>query len=301
MLDSGWRGRAPGRVNLIGEHVDYAGGLVLPCAIDRFVSVQGSPAGSWEASSEDADGTAYVRAVGEALGARPQRCWIESDLPVGAGLSSSAALLVATCHGLAPELGGRDAALLCQRAEHVATGVMVGVMDQFACALAQRGHALLLDCATLAYEHVPFPDGVVLAVMDSGVRRQLGDTAYNQRRQELEAGMPARVRHVETEIERVREFAQAMRAGDRRRMGELLDESHRSLRDDFEVSIPALDELCGAARRAPGCLGARLIGAGFGGSALALIDAGQELDFEAAMPGPVLVVHTTDGAYAGRG
>jgi galactokinase len=174
-------------------------------------------------------------------------------------------------------------------------------MDQFACALAHRGHALLLDCTTLAYEHVPFPDGVVLAVMDSGVRRQLGDTAYNQRRQELETGMPARVRHVETEIKRVSEFAQAMRAGDRRRMGELLDESHRSLRDDFDVSIPALDELCEAARRAPGCLGARLIGAGFGGSALALVEAGREGDFAAAMPGPVLFVHTADGAYAVRG
>ena len=296
-----WLGRAPGRVNLIGEHVDYLGGLVLPAAIDRFTRVWGQPAATWAMESEVPGGLAYARAVGEELGASPQAMRVASDVPPGSGLSSSAALLVATAAGLRPDLDGVAAALACQRAEQRATGVQVGVMDQFAAALGRQSHALLLDCGTLNYRLVPFPDDLVLAVIDSGIHRSLVDTPYNQRRREAESGMPKRRRHVDSEIERVRAFAAALEAGERSGLGELLKASHRSLRDDFEVSTPALDGLVERAWAAPGCLGARLMGAGFGGSILALLDHGAEEEFQKAFAELVVrFCKTADGAYAGR-
>jgi galactokinase len=214
-------------------------------------------------------------------------------------LSSSAALLVATAAGLRPDLDGSQAALACQRAEQRATGVQVGVMDQFAAALGRRGHALLLDCATLDYHLVPFPADLVLGVVDSGIHRSLADTPYNQRRREAESGMPKRRRHVESEIRRVYEFAHALEAGDRAALGELLKASHRSLRDDFEVSTPAVDALVERAWAVPGCLGARLMGAGFGGSVLSLLETGAEDGFRRALPDVVVrFCATADGAYA---
>src|SRR5215510_9168623 len=162
--DGAWTGRAPGRVNLIGEHVDYLGGVVMPAAVDRFTTVRGEPADDWSIDSEVPGGLPYARAVGEELGALPQAFRVTSDVPPGSGLSSSAALLVATAAGLRPDLEGGEAALACQRAEQRATGVRVGVMDQFAAALGRRGHALLLDCSTLDYRLVPFPGDLVLAV-----------------------------------------------------------------------------------------------------------------------------------------
>ena len=221
-----------------------------------------------------------------------------SDVPPGAGLSSSAALLVAVAAGLRPDLDGASAALACQRAEQRATGVQVGVMDQFASALGRCGHALLLDCGTLEHRLVPFPDDLVIAVIDSGVHRSLADTPYNQRRREAERGMPKRLRHVESELERVRAFAAALEAGERDRLGELLKASHRSLRDDFEVSTPAVDALVERAWAVPGCLGARIMGAGFGGSILALLDAGTEAGFARALEDvAVRFCRTADGAY----
>jgi galactokinase len=294
-----WTGRAPGRVNLIGEHVDYLGGLVLPVAVDRFTTVRGAPAGRWSLESDVAGGLPYARAVGEELGAPPQAMRVTSDVPPGAGLSSSAALLVAVAAGLRPDMDGAEAALACQRAEQRATGVLVGVMDQFAAALCRRGHALLLDCGTLEHRLVPFPDELVIAVIDSGVHRTLDATPYNQRRREAESGIPRRRRHVESEIARVREFATALAAGDHPRLGELLKASHRSLRDDFEVSIPAVDALVERVSAAPGCLGARIMGAGFGGSLLALLEAGTEEALGGALPGfAVHLCRTADGAYA---
>jgi len=285
-------------VNLIGEHVDYLGGVVLPAAVNRFTTVRGEPANDWSIDSEVPGGLPYARAVGEELGASPQAFRVTSDVPPGSGLSSSAALLVATAVGLRPELDGREAALACQRAEQRATGVQVGVMDQFAAALGRQGHALLLDCGTLDYRLVPFPDDLVLAVIDSGIHRALVDTPYNQRRQEAESGMPKRRRHVESEIERVHAFALALEAGDRGALGPLLKASHRSLRDDFEVSTPAVDRLVERAWSVPGCLGARLMGAGFGGSVLALLEARAEDRVRRALPELIVrFCKTADGAY----
>jgi galactokinase len=290
-------GLAPGRVNLIGEHVDYAGGLVLPAAIDRFVAVACTEGQDWQAVSDDGDALPYLHALAGELGRGPLRAWVAADLPIGAGVSSSAALLVAAAAALEPHLDGREAALLCQRAEQSATGVMVGVMDQFAAALGRAGFAILLDCTTLETRYLPFPDDILIAVVDSGIRRRLADTPYNLRRQEFEAGMPRRRRHVETEIQRVREFAAALEAGRRDRLGPLLVASHGSLRDDYEVSTPEVDALVERAIALPGCLGSRIMGAGFGGSVLALVEAGREAEFVAGIGAPTLICHTADGAF----
>ena len=292
-----WHGRAPGRVNLIGEHVDYLGGVVLPAAVDRFTEVAGHPAKDWSIESAVIGGLAYVRAIGEELGVGSQAVHVESEVPPNAGISSSAALLVALAAGLKPDLDGKQAALACQRAEQKATGVQVGVMDQFASALGKRGCALLLDCATLDYQVVPFPDEVAIAVIDSGEHRSLASTPYNQRRREAESGDPKRMRHVKSELARVHAFVDALHARDFERMGELLKESHRSLRDDFEVSTPHVDALVERAWATNGCYGARIMGAGFGGSILALVERFQTGAFARAMDRPMLLCSTADGAY----
>jgi galactokinase len=287
-------------VNLIGEHVDYLGGVVLPAAVDRYTHVTGCAAPQWSVRSDVDGGLAYVRAVGEELGVTPQAVEVESEVPPRTGISSSAALLVAVAVGLRPEMEGREAALACQRAEQQATGVKVGVMDQFAAALGRRGYALLLDCTTLRYEAVPFPDELAIAVIDSGEHRSLAATPYNQRRREAESGDPRRRRHVDSEIARVHMFVDALRRSDFDRVGALLNESHQSLRDDFEVSTPTVDALVEKAQLAPGCRGARIMGAGFGGSVLALVDHDRTASFAASLDKPVLFCSTADGAYVGR-
>ncbi len=295
--ESSWRGKAPGRVNLIGEHVDYLGGVVLPAAVDRYTEVRGRPADEWSIESDVEGGLAYVRAIGEELGGSPQAVHVVSEVPPNAGISSSAALLVAVAAGLRPGMDGKQAALACQRAEQKATGVQVGVMDQFASALGRRGDALLLDCATLEYELVPFPDEVAIAVIDSGEHRSLAATPYNERRREAESGDPKRMRHVHSEIARVHAFVAALRANDFHQMGRLLKESHQSLRDDFEVSTPTVDALVQQADSIDGCYGARIMGAGFGGSMLALVERRKAERFVQSMGRPVLICSTADGAY----
>ena len=294
-----WLGRAPGRVNLIGEHVDYLGGVVLPAAIDRHTTATGHPGASWSVESAVPGGLAYVQAVGEELGVPPEIVRVASDVPPKSGVSSSAALLVAVAVGLRPDIGGMEAALACQRAEQKATGVQVGVMDQFASALGRRGHAMLLDCATLEYKAIPFPDKLSIAVIDSGEHRSLADTPYNERRREAEAFNPKRRRHVDSEIARVHAFVSALGAKDFVELGRLLKQSHESLRDDFEVSTPTVDALVERAWAIPGCYGARIMGAGFGGSVLALVDRAQTATFATSIGRPVLFCTTADGAYVG--
>ena len=292
-----WKGRAPGRVNLIGEHVDYLGGVVLPAAVDKLTTATGHPASSWSVESLVPGGLAYLQALGQELGAAPQIVTISSEVPPKAGISSSAALLVATAVGLRPEMDGLEAALACQRAEQKATGVNVGVMDQFASALGRRGHAMLLDCTTLEYQAVPFPDELAIAVIDSGEHRSLADTPYNERRREAEAFEPKRRRHVDSEIARVHAFVFALGRSDFNELGRLLKQSHESLRDDFEVSTPTVDELVEKAWSIAGCYGARIMGAGFGGSVLALVDGAQVKDFVTSIGRPTLICATADGAY----
>lgn len=272
-------------MNIIGEHIDYLGGTVLPFACDReiHVTVEGpSERAEFRSAQGEVDG--YVRCVVEALaahGLRAEGCRarITSDLPVGAGLSSSAALAAAIAVTLTR---GREpiAPVVLQDAEICATGVRGGLMDQTTVLGGRAGHALLLDCATGVVELVAIPPDVGFVVIDTGTRRLLSDGRYAQRRAEVEAGDPRRVRHAESEQRRVYDAIDALRAGDVASLGALVSDSHASLRDHFEVSAPELDAAVEAAREHPSCHGARLVGAGFAGCVLAVVDAGSEKGLE---------------------
>ncbi len=295
------RFHAPGRVNLIGEHTDYAGGLVLPVAIDRGLTLECVPAArirlrsaappglvdvAPDGAGEAAGFGRYVAALAAelaALGRRPVGIEgeIGADLPAGAGLASSAALLVAAalalCAVAALEVAPLDLAGACRRAEERAVGLPCGIMDQAVALLARPGYALLLDCASLAHRHVPLPAALGLIVVDSGVRRRLAETGYADRRAELERGLRGahdetavrRLRHLRSENTRVEQAAAALDAGDARALGPILAAGHASLRDDFEVSTPELDILVALALDA-GAWAARMTGGGFGGSIVAL-------------------------------
>lgn len=312
--------RAPGRVNLIGEHIDYTGGTVLPFACDIDIVLATVPhSDAVVLTSLDIDepvrvdlrsdaprsegwgryAAGVVRALrDDGFAVRGFRGVLSSTIPVGAGLSSSAALEAAIA--LALLNGERPAPAALQRAELLAVGVPCGVMDQIAVLHCVRDHALAIDCSTETWRQVALPPAGFV-VIDTGTRRSLEDGRYAQRRAELERGHPKRVRHVATEKERVLHFLDAMAAGDLDRMGSLLDESHTSLRDAFEVSSPELDRAVEVARLQPTCLGARLVGAGFAGCVLALVRPGVEEPFsvaiERALPGArAMIVGTTDGA-----
>jgi galactokinase len=306
---------APGRVNLIGEHTDTTGGLVLPVAIDLgvritvTVSERISLVSNGERVEVAADGSesgtgwgAYVSAVAKELGelGRPgvgMTGVIDADLPRGAGLGSSAALEIAVALALCSvaefDLDPLELARSCRRAELGAVGVPCGILDQAASLLAHAGHALLLDCVTLARRHIRFPTGLGLVVIDSGERHELAETAYARRLDELreelsrfEGRSPRnvapnelsdstrRLRHVVKENERVRLAAAALEREDVNELGALFAASHESLRHDYEVSTPALDRLVSLACE-EGAYAARLTGGGFGGSVVALADREQ--------------------------
>lgn len=301
---------APGRVNLIGEYTDLSGGLVLPAALDLGVRIDAVPAARIILHSDRfgepallaADGTGlengrgwgrYVAAVAVelALLGRPAvgiEGSITSTLPVGAGLSSSAALEVATAVALCavadfplPPLVLAQAA---QRSEYRAVGVPCGVMDQAASLLGRAGCAILLDTGSLEHELVEMPAELGLVVVNSGISRSLESSAYATRRRELEQALSAegeldamltrRLRHVETENRRVRDVVDALRARRFDELGELFCEGHESLRSDLEVSLPELDRLVELAY-AHGAVAARMTGGGFGGSIAVLAHADE--------------------------
>jgi galactokinase len=273
---------APGRVNLIGEFTDLAGGPVLPAALDRGIRLDCEPADELGLESPGADPgwTRYVDAVVAELDAlgRPAvgiQGTLSSTLPAGAGLSSSAALEVvlalALCAVADFPLEPLELAQAARRAEHRAVGVPCGILDQAAAVLGRSGCAILLDTATLEHEAVPLPPALALVVLHSGVARRLEDSGYATRKRELEEGNPRRIRHIETERARVYETAAALRADDLARVGELFREGHESLRVDWECTTPELDRLVELAY-ANGAVAARMTGGGFGGAIVALAD-----------------------------
>jgi len=357
-----WVVRAPGRVNLIGEHTDYNDGFVLPMAIDRAVwialrprddntvRVRSQDFAEWQefllppqkSSSSSTGWVEYLKGVAWSLGEAgfQLRGWegvLRGDVPVGAGLSSSAALELATARAFAavsdwpwkPSLMAR----LAQRAENQWVGVNCGIMDQLISAAGRAGHALLLDCRSLHYDLVPLPPQTAVAVLDTATRRDLVNSAYNKRRAEcataasflgvptlrdvtdehlanqaqgMESALLLRARHVISENRRTLSAAEAMRRGDAALLGRLFYESHCSLRDDFQVSCPALDTMVECALEHEACLGARMTGAGFGGCAIALVrQAGAESFLEqvaaryrqrTGLTPAVYLCHAADGA-----
>ena len=325
--------RAPGRVNLIGEHTDYNGGFVMPAAIQYY---------TWVAAAKRKDPTLEVYSDHfcerislplDSLAGPPRKHWsdfvrgvaatlqdagyplcganlfIHGEVPLGAGLSSSASLEVATAMALSSFGGnaprGLELVKLCQRAEHEYVGTRCGIMDQFAATFAIARHALMLDCRTLEYQQLPFPNDLSLVVCNSMAKHELASGEYNRRRADCESAvrilqsslprvgalrdvtvtdlekfgqmLPAlirrRCRHVVTENQRVTEAATALRSGDANQLGQLMYSSHASLRDDYEVSCKELDLLVELASSISGVYGARMTGGGFGGCTVNLLRA----------------------------
>jgi len=320
--------RAPGRVNLIGEHTDYNDGFVLPMAIDRAIWIAVRPRTDRFARIHSVDFEAeavfslddlkkeqgwaeYLKGIAHILQAEGYKLsgWdgvMMGDVPRGSGLSSSAAVEMATARVFASVSNLKwDAAYMArigQRAENQWVGVNCGIMDQMASAASKEGHALFLDCRSLEIQHVPLPDHVAVVVMDTSTRRGLVDSAYNERRSQCEEaarffGVKAlrdvsldefeerksglnevvmrRARHIITDDQRVLDAMQAMRTNDLVRLGNILNAGHSSLRDDFEITNEALNQIVEAAQEQSSCYGARMTGGGFGGCAIALVDAGK--------------------------
>jgi len=324
--------RAPGRVNLIGEHTDYNEGYVLPIAIDYDVLIAAAqvPGPDVRLYSLDFDSsssfrldniacdmenkwTNYVRGVAAILQQRRKNICgadiaIQGNVPLGAGLSSSAALEVATAMAFQAlygfELSGPEMALVCQAAEHAFAGVKCGIMDQFVSRLGAEDHALFVDCRTLEYELVPLPSQKIrVIVTNTMVKHELGDSGYNTRRAECDEavsilkhripGITAlrdvtrtdltqygdelpevvlkRAEHVVAENTRVLESVDALNRNQIEHFGELINQSHDSLRDLYEVSCEELDILVDAARQVPGVYGTRMTGGGFGGCTVSLV------------------------------
>ena len=334
--------RAPGRVNLIGDHTDYNGGFVLPMAMDRATWIAARARGDRRVvvhsldfeetrdfvlddtvdGATRPDGThergwlEYLRGIGWSLaeaGHALVRGWegvCAGDVPIGAGLSSSASLELVVARVFAEvnalSWNARAMALIAQRAERGWVGVDCGIMDQLIAAAGVAGHALLIDCRSLETRAVPLPEEAAVVVLDTATRRALVGSAYNERRAQCEAaaahfgvatlrevpraafdaGADAldpltrrRARHVVSESERTVASADALSRGDLACVGRSMNESHASLRDDFEVSCRELDAMVALAQAHPACIGARMTGAGFGGCAVALVQRGAVSSF----------------------
>ncbi|HKZ45012.1 MAG TPA: galactokinase [Anaerolineales bacterium] len=329
--------RAPGRVNLIGEHTDYNMGYVLPVAIDRNIWVAFRPRSDDEIHLYSLDFNESIHIADlDSLGKSgnwsdyilgtvwelnrqgfPSRGWegiIAGDIPIGAGLSSSAATEIAIALACTLASGFSwdpvSMAILGQKVERDWLGVRSGIMDQMVVANATQGYALLLDCRSLAMQHIPLPGDVSMAVLDTKTRRGLINSPYTSRVEECSLaaeflGLPTlrnldekylevhkgalnetlyrRCRHVVTENRRVHQAVDALQTSQLVKLGRILQEGHDSLRDDFEVSGSFQNLIVEIANRAPGCLGARMTGAGFGGCAIALVKSGSEQEFKSSV------------------
>jgi len=358
--------RAPGRVNLIGEHTDYNDGFVMPAALDLYTYVAVSPRSDrrlriyseslgemWELdldsirAGRSGHWSDYVRGVAgvcESSGyqLRGADLAIMTEVPIGAGLSSSAALEVSIAWALLSNsqtiVDPTAVAQMCQKAEHVYAETMCGIMDQFIACHGRAGHALLLDCRSLGFDLLAIPSQARLMVCNTMVKHEHASGGYNTRRRECEDGLRAlaqvlpgiralrdvtleqlekyadrlnpviykRARHVVTENDRVKKAASALQTGNMAHFGLLMAESHRSLRDDYEVSTPELDLMVELASREEGVFGARMTGGGFGGSTINLVDASRaeavrqrlEQNYQAktGMKPTILICEASDGA-----
>jgi galactokinase len=332
-----WITRSPGRVNLIGEHTDYNDGFVLPLAIDfstwvalrprtdkqvriRSLDMKEDIILNLDDFTKDSSGwVEYVKGVAwalqeEGLNLKGWEGVFTGNVPIGAGLSSSASLelALARAFALASDLNWdpQQMALICQKAENHWVGVNTGIMDQMVSALGKKDHALLIDCRSLQTQLVPLPENVQIVILDTTTRRGLVDSEYNERRSQCEAVachfqvdalrditpdqlldragildtvLYQRSNHVISENQRVLDSVQALRDGDLPKLGELMNASHASLRDDFQVSREELDQMVKIAQSQPGCYGARLTGAGFGGCAIALVESDLVEEFQSAV------------------
>ena len=311
--------RAPGRVNLIGDHTDYTGGLVFPMAINRWTVVEGDiTADTVTLSSRDVEGTVHF-AIGAPFDPDMQPSWgryvsavasvvnpqngingnVSSDVPVGAGLSSSAALEIAVALALNDGISSTSLALLMQQAERIATGVPTGIMDQLCIVSAREGHGTLIDCGTLSVEHVAIPDDIEIVVRFVA-HRTLEGSEYTDRVRECAAAesligplrtaaladvrhiddpaIASRARHVISENRRVRDFASALASRNFSLAGQLMRESHESLSNDFRVSTLQMDSVISELCATRGVYGARMTGGGFGGCVVALCEPGTAVD-----------------------
>ncbi len=328
--------RAPGRVNLIGDHTDYTGGLVLPMAIDRHTTIEFERSDDVLATSSNFDGEVrfdlpvvdaaavqpawgrYIAGVAAAMSERnmtPRGFTgaVATTVPIGSGLSSSAALEVAAALAFGINTDATTIAAVCRRAEHLATNVPCGIMDQLTSVAGVRDHALLIDCHSLDVTPIQIPDSLAVWVVEIS-SRTLDGSEYPARVAqcavaEREIGplrladvqsanrivdpvVRARARHVVTENERVRQFAEALMAGDFRAAGQLMIASHASLRDDFATSTTQMDAAVEHYSQVPGVYGVRMTGGGFGGCIVVLADA--DIRDDAAIDG--MRVHAADGA-----
>ena len=361
--------RAPGRVNLLGEHTDYNEGFVMPCAIGFSTRVAISPRPDRRLVIRSEDFSQQFEFDVDALPARGQGVWsdyvvgtavmlreighpipgatllVKGEVPIGAGLSSSAAIEVASALALLSLNGAQlplpEVARLCQRAENLFIGARVGIMDQFVSCLGKAGQALMLDCRSLAFKLIPLPDDLRLVICNTMVKHEHASGAYNRRREECDEGVKLlaqwdptiralrdvpieylerhaaqipqtiynRCLHVVSENQRVRAGAACLTAGDVRRFGNLMRESHCSLRDLFEVSCRELDRMVEVAESLPGYWGGRMTGGGFGGCTVNLVEAVDAQSFAEqvseryrsaiGIKPDVYVCSAADGAAAG--